>query len=121
MKKIFTALTVVICVGATGFWWMFMKGETVTNAGMLGVCLNKNQLNVQSIESAKYIVAVEGEMQSDTLNLSVKTTTVFNPLVKNINGKSIELPVAVKFIKIAGKIVPVDKLSNCQLNKLHPL
>jgi hypothetical protein len=121
MKKIFTALTVFICVGATGFWWVFMKSEAVADAGMLSVCLNKNQLNVQSIESAKYIVAVENEMRSDTLNLYVKTTTVFNPFVKSIHGKSIELPVAVKFIKIAGKVVSADKLSSCQVNKIRLL
>jgi len=88
---------------------------------MLAVCLNNNQLKVEMMESAKYISSLIGKQLSDTLSISVKTTTVLNPFTEKSTFKIIKLNPTIRYIQIADKVVLVSNQPHCDSKGMSPL
>jgi hypothetical protein len=111
MRKKILVVLVFVMIGSA-FWGMFIKSRDVTNGSMLVISLSKNQLKMETAESAKYISNVRCSVLKDTLKLGVKTTTVLNPFCNKGYYKVINLPSAVKLIEIDGVAEPVSKFKD---------
>lgn len=71
---------------------------------MLVVSLTKDQLQIETAESAKYLSGVEYSISKDTIQISVRITTVLNPFSDKKCFNIIRLDPEVNYIKIASVI-----------------
>jgi len=112
LKKIISGFCLLILVCATLFWAEFIKAKPVN--GMTNICLISNKhFKIEIEESAKYIASVDTVVLKDTIELTVKSTTILNPFADKTASKIIMLKPGVKYIKTIDKVIAIDSIGKC--------
>ncbi len=104
-----------------GYWSIFIKSEQVKSSNLVVFCQSGNRLNLETFESDKYISNVNAKLNSDTLFVTVWTTTVQNPFAKRHVSASLMIPVGAKFVVLANKCTMIGELSSCSASNYKNL
>ncbi|HEY4327949.1 MAG TPA: hypothetical protein VGN20_28455 [Mucilaginibacter sp.] len=115
MRKIIIAIGMLLCIVTAVFGMVFIKSQVVTNENLLAICLNNNQLKIETAESAKYISDVENKISRDTIELIISTTSIYNPFSKREIQKTIILKPNLQYVKIGNSIIPLIKVNACHI------
>jgi hypothetical protein len=58
----------------------------ILDKNLISICIDKNKLKIELAESAKYISSFETQRGKDTIEIFVRTTTIYNPFaIKEMN------------------------------------
>jgi hypothetical protein len=115
MRKIIIAIGMLLCIATAVFGMTFIRSEMVTNEKLLAICLNNNQLKIETAESAKYISGVENKISRDTIELIIKTTSIYNPFSTKEIQKIVMLKPNLQYIKVGNTVIPIIKVSKCRI------
>jgi hypothetical protein len=117
MKRVWKVVLVVLALFIStilfSYWYIFIKSQPIIDRHQLILCINNNTLKVETAESAKYIFGSKGRSYSDTIEVVVKTTSVFNPFSNKETSFNVPLDSNTKYIKIDKILLKVDTLKRC--------
>lgn len=115
-KKIFIISIILIACIFFWFWSIFVKEETVTNKNMVGFCLHKNNIiEVLNFKSAKVLTNVKCKMEGSILKVDPKTTTVFNPFLRQMEYQSFTITITpqIKYLQVGASKIALATVHDC--------
>jgi hypothetical protein len=96
------------------YWTVFVKSKLIIDNNLISICLNKNKLNVELAESANYISSIETKTSKDTLEIFVRTTSMYNPFSNKEIHKILDVPSQVSYIKVGSKLTSISVIRTCK-------